>query len=122
MIGSIILALVVGGIIGLVARLVMPGRQDIGIVTTVLIGALGGFIGSVVASQFGYHNANGGIAWIPFFIGVAAAVALIAIYESVTGRRSRTSLLGGRGGTGLFGRRGTGVLGRRSRTRLPFSR
>ena len=39
MIGSIILALVVGAIIGVVARLVMPGRQDIGMLTTVLIGA-----------------------------------------------------------------------------------
>jgi uncharacterized membrane protein YeaQ/YmgE (transglycosylase-associated protein family) len=114
MIGSIILALVVGAIIGVVARLVMPGRQDIGMLTTVLIGALGSVIGSAVASQFGYHNANGGVAWIPLFIGVAAAIVLIAIYESVVGRRSRTGLMGRRGGTGL--------MGRRTRTRLPFGR
>ncbi|MGB8211124.1 MAG: GlsB/YeaQ/YmgE family stress response membrane protein, partial [Mycobacterium sp.] len=37
MIGSIILALIVGAIIGLVARLVMPGKQDIGMVATVLV-------------------------------------------------------------------------------------
>src|SRR5271168_5504867 len=92
MIGSIILALIVGAVIGLVARLVMPGRQDIGTLTTVLIGAVGGLIGSAVASQFGYHNANGGVAWIPFFIGVGAAVILIAVYESLTGRRTRTRL------------------------------
>ena len=92
MIGSIILALIVGAIIGLVARLVMPGKQNIGMVMTVLLGALGGLVGSLVASQFGYHNANGGIAWIPFFIGVAAAAVFIAIYESSTGRRTRTRL------------------------------
>jgi uncharacterized membrane protein YeaQ/YmgE (transglycosylase-associated protein family) len=126
MIGSIILALIVGAIIGLVARLVMPGKQNIGMVTTVLIGALGGLIGSAVASQFGYHNANGGVAWIPFFIGVAAAIALIAIYESVMGRRTgmmgrRTGMMGRRGGTGIMGRRGgTGIMGRRTRTRLPW--
>jgi uncharacterized membrane protein YeaQ/YmgE (transglycosylase-associated protein family) len=124
MIGSIILALIVGAIIGLVARLVMPGKQDIGMVTTVLIGALGGLIGSVVASQFGYHNANGGVAWIPFFIGVAAAIVLIAIYESVMGRRTgmmgrRTGIMGRRGGI-IGRRRGTGMLGRRTRTRLPW--
>jgi uncharacterized membrane protein YeaQ/YmgE (transglycosylase-associated protein family) len=105
MIGSIILALIVGAVIGLAARVVMPGRQDVGTLATVLIGALGGLIGSAVASQFGYHNANGGVAWIPFFIGVAAAVVLIAIYESVTGRRRGTSLLGRRGGNSLIGRR-----------------
>ena len=92
MIGSIILAIIVGAIIGVVARLVMPGKQNIGMIMTVVIGAVGGLIGSAVASQFGYHNANGGIAWIPFLIGVGAAVILIAIYESLMGRRSRTRL------------------------------
>ena len=92
MIGSIILAVVVGAIIGLVARLVMPGKQNIGMIMTVVLGALGGLIGSWVAGSFGYHNANGGIAWIPFLIGVVAAVVLIAIYESLTGRRTRTRL------------------------------
>ncbi|HTQ20316.1 GlsB/YeaQ/YmgE family stress response membrane protein [Mycobacterium sp.] len=92
MIGTIILALVVGAIIGLVARLVMPGKQNIGMIMTVLLGAVGGLVGSAVASHFGYHNANGGVAWIPFFIGVAAAAVLIALYEAVTGRGSRTRL------------------------------
>jgi uncharacterized membrane protein YeaQ/YmgE (transglycosylase-associated protein family) len=87
MVGSIILAIVVGAIVGLVARLVMPGRQNVGMIMTVVIGAVGALIGSVVASQFGYHNANGGIAWIPFFIGVAVAIVLIAAYETLTGRR-----------------------------------
>ena len=117
MIGSIILALIVGAVIGLAARVVMPGRQDVGTLATVLIGALGGLIGSAVASQFGYHNANGGVAWIPFFIGVAAAVVLIAIYESVMGRRGGTGIMGRRAGTGMLGRRGgTGILGRRGGT------
>jgi uncharacterized membrane protein YeaQ/YmgE (transglycosylase-associated protein family) len=93
MIGSIILAIIVGAIIGLVARLVMPGKQNIGMIMTVVLGALGGLIGSWAAGHFGYHNANGGIAWIPFFIGVGVAVVLIAIWESVTGRRSRSRLL-----------------------------
>jgi uncharacterized membrane protein YeaQ/YmgE (transglycosylase-associated protein family) len=112
MIESIILALIVGAVIGLVARLIMPGKQDITMVPTVIIGALGGVIGSAVASQFGYHNANGGIAWIPLLIGVAAAIALIAIYESVMGRR--TGILGRRRDAGMIGRRGR-ILGRRNR-------
>jgi uncharacterized membrane protein YeaQ/YmgE (transglycosylase-associated protein family) len=114
MIESITLALIVGAAIGLVARLIMPGKQDITMVPTVIIGALGGVIGSAVASQFGYHNANGGIAWIPLFIGVAAAIALIAIYESVMGRR--TGILGRRRDAGMIGRRGR-ILGRRNRLR-----
>jgi uncharacterized membrane protein YeaQ/YmgE (transglycosylase-associated protein family) len=112
MIGSIVLALVVGAVIGFIARLVMPGKQDITMIATVLIGALGGLIGSAVASQFGYHNANGGIAWIPLFVGVGVAIVLIAIYESVFGRR--TGILGRRRDAGIVGRRGR-ILGRRNR-------
>jgi uncharacterized membrane protein YeaQ/YmgE (transglycosylase-associated protein family) len=94
MIGSIILAIVVGAIIGLVARLIMPGKQDVGMIMTVVLGALGGWVGSWVASYFGYHNANGGIAWVPFFIGVGVAAIFIAIWESVrAGRTRRTRLL-----------------------------
>jgi uncharacterized membrane protein YeaQ/YmgE (transglycosylase-associated protein family) len=88
-------------IIGLAAPLVMSGKYDIGMVVTVLIGTLGGLIGPAVASHLGYHNANGEVAWIPFFIGVAAAVVLIAIDESARGRRTRTSLLGRRTSTRL---------------------
>jgi uncharacterized membrane protein YeaQ/YmgE (transglycosylase-associated protein family) len=112
MIGSIVLALVVGAVIGFIARLVMPSKQDITMIATVLIGALGGLIGSAVASQFGYHNANGGIAWIPLFVGVGVAIVLIAIYESVFGRR--TGILGRRRDAGIVGRRGR-ILGRRNR-------
>lgn len=91
MIGSIVLAIVVGAIIGVVARLVMPGKQDIGMVMTVVLGALGGLVGSWIAGYFGYHNANGGIAWIPFFVGVGVAAVFIAVWEAVMGRRHRRS-------------------------------
>ena len=93
MIGTIILALIVGAIIGLVARLVMPGKQNIGMLMTVLLGAVGGLIGSALTSHFGYHNANGGVAWVPFFVGVGAAIVLIAVYEALTGRGTRTRTL-----------------------------
>jgi uncharacterized membrane protein YeaQ/YmgE (transglycosylase-associated protein family) len=88
MVGAIIIAIIVGAVIGVVARLIMPGKQNIGMIMTVLIGALGGLIGSAVASVFGYHNANGGIAWIPLIIGVVVAIILIALYEAVTRRRA----------------------------------
>ena len=91
MIGTILLALVVGAIIGVVARLVMPGKQNVGMLMTVLLGSAGGLLGSAIASHFGYVNANGGVAWIPFFIGVGLAIVFIAAYEAVTGRR-RTGL------------------------------
>ncbi len=91
MIGTIIGAIVVGAIIGALARLVMPGRQGIGMIMTILLGIVGSFLGSWITAQFGYHNANGGFAILPFIVGVVVAVILIAIYVAMTGRRDTTA-------------------------------
>jgi len=87
MIGTIISAIVVGAVIGALARLAMPGRQGIGMVVTILLGIIGSFLGSWITAQFGYHNANGGFAILPFLVGVVAAVVLIGIYVAMSGRR-----------------------------------
>ena len=85
MIGSIIGAIIVGAIIGALARLIMPGKQNIGVIMTILLGIVGGLAGSAITSAFGYHNEKG-IAWIPFIVGIVVAIILIAIYVAVTGR------------------------------------
>lgn len=90
MIGTIIGAIVVGAIIGALARLVMPGRQNVGMVMTILLGIVGSFLGSWITAQFGYHNANGGFAILPFIVGVVVAAVLIGIYVAMTGRRDTT--------------------------------
>jgi uncharacterized membrane protein YeaQ/YmgE (transglycosylase-associated protein family) len=87
MIGTIISAIVVGAIIGALARLVMPGRQGIGMVMTILLGIIGSFLGSWITAQFGYNNANGGFAILPFLVGIVVAVVLIGIYVAMAGRR-----------------------------------
>lgn len=89
MIGTIIGAIVVGLIVGALARLVMPGKQNIGIIMTILLGAVGSFLGSWITYQVGYSNANGGFAIIPFLVGIVIAVVLIAIYLGVTGKSNQ---------------------------------
>lgn len=90
MVGTIIGAIVVGAVIGAVARLVMPGRQHVSMLMTILLGIVGSFLGSWITAQFGYHNANGGFAILPFVVGVVVAVVLIAIYVGTMGRRDTT--------------------------------
>lgn len=84
---SIIVACIVGLIIGASARFIMPGRQNLAIWETALIGLVGSFLGSwLVANLFNYQNESGGIAWIPFFAGVAIACLLIFLYMNFKGR------------------------------------
>jgi uncharacterized membrane protein YeaQ/YmgE (transglycosylase-associated protein family) len=87
MIGTIISAIVVGLIVGALARLIMPGKQSIGVIMTIVLGALGSFIGTWVTYKVGYTNANGGFEIIPFLVGIVVAIVLIAIYVGITGKR-----------------------------------
>ncbi|MCZ8382608.1 GlsB/YeaQ/YmgE family stress response membrane protein [Mycobacterium sp. CPCC 205372] len=87
---TIISAIIGGLIIGALARLVMPGKQNIGVIMTIVLGVLGSFIGSWACyNLFGYQNEGGGWAVIPFIVGIVVAAILIAIYLAVTGRKTR---------------------------------
>jgi len=74
--------IIIGLVIGIVARLVMPGRQHIGILMTLLLGVGGAIVGGIVASAIGTGdifelNVLGTI------FGIIAAVGLIAIAEAL---------------------------------------
>ena len=68
MIGTIIGAIVIGLVVGGLARLIMPGKQNIGVVMTVILGAIGAFLGTWVSYKLGYFNQNGGFKIIPFWL------------------------------------------------------
>lgn len=91
MIGTIIGAIIVGLIVGGLARLVMPGKQNIGTVMTIVLGAIGSFLGTWVSYKLGYSNQNGGFKIIPFLVGVIFAAVLIAVYLGITGRRGSST-------------------------------
>ncbi len=87
--GLIISAIVVGLIIGALGRLVLPGRQDIPIWLTILIGIVAALIGSLIASALGVGDTRG-IDWIKLIIQVALAAAGVALVAGryAPGRRS----------------------------------
>ena len=72
--------IVAGLIIGLLARLLLPGRQRIGLLWTLVLGVLGSVVGGVVANAVG----SGDIMELNvfgFIVAVLAAVALLAVAE-----------------------------------------
>ena len=83
---EIIGVIIAGAIIGALARLVMPGRQGISALVTVILGILGVLIGYYLAAALGVE-ATSGIDWLRWIISIIVAVVLIAIYVAVTGRR-----------------------------------
>ncbi|MCA1782354.1 MAG: GlsB/YeaQ/YmgE family stress response membrane protein [Dermatophilaceae bacterium] len=83
---TIISAIILGAIIGAVARLILPGRQSISLLVTVILGILGSLVGSWVVYRFGYEG-SGGFEVIPFVAGVVAAAVLIVVYGLAIGRK-----------------------------------
>jgi uncharacterized membrane protein YeaQ/YmgE (transglycosylase-associated protein family) len=88
-IGDIIWILIIGTVIGLLARLVVPGRQPIPMWLTVLIGIVGALVGNWLASLLGVRS-TGGIDWIRHILQIAVAAGGVAGTVSILGRRGST--------------------------------
>ena len=78
--------LVFGGVIGALALLVMKGEQDLSIVWTIILGAIGAFLGGSIAGLLGVAQTPG-IDWIRWIVSVVCAVGVISVFETVTGRK-----------------------------------
>jgi uncharacterized membrane protein YeaQ/YmgE (transglycosylase-associated protein family) len=91
MIATIVGAIFIGLIVGALARLILPGRQNIGVIMTILLGAIGSFAGSWITYRLISTANQGKFELTAFLVGIIVAVILIAIYVGLTGRRGTTS-------------------------------
>ncbi|MDT5126778.1 MAG: hypothetical protein QOH54_2422 [Mycobacterium sp.] len=99
---GIIIAIIVGAIVGVLARLVLPGRQNISMLLTVVVGIVGAFLGTVLSRALGIPTVTNGIDWLELFVQVAVAALGVALVSGTIGRRR----------TGVMGRRRSGLLRR----------
>ena len=86
---SIIWTLIIGLLVGLVAKALMPGKDPGGFIVTALLGIAGAFIANFVGRSMNWY-ADGQPAG--FIASVLGAIALLAIYRMVIGRKSRDVL------------------------------
>jgi uncharacterized membrane protein YeaQ/YmgE (transglycosylase-associated protein family) len=89
-----VLATIFGGlfagiIIGPLARLVMPGKQNISLIMTIIIGAVGAIAGGFIADAMDVGT-TAGIDWIKLAIQIGVAVVAVVIYGSMGGRKGTT--------------------------------
>ena len=82
--------IVAGLIIGALARLIRPGKQNLSLLMTLLLGLAGSVVGGLVANLIGTGSIFE-LNVIGFVVAVLAAVALIGVAEGATGSRSRRS-------------------------------
>lgn len=87
-IGGLISALFIGAIIGALGRLVVPGRQRISLLMTLLVGIVAALLGTAVASFLGVADARG-VDWIELALQIGFAGGGIAL---LSGARSRSRI------------------------------
>lgn len=85
-VSGIIAALVVGLIIGALGRLVLPGKQNIPIWLTIVVGVVAAIVGTLIANAFGVGDTRG-IDWIELIIQIALAAVGVSIAASAYTRR-----------------------------------
>ena len=83
---SIIGTIVVGFIVGLLARALKPGNDRMGIILTTLLGIAGAFVAKYAGQALGLYGPNDAAGWIASVLG---AIILLVIYGLVTGGRRR---------------------------------
>ena len=87
MLGAIIGAIVAGLIIGALGRLILPGKQNISIVMTIVIGIIASLAATfILGSIFGYENDNCGVRWWYWIVGAILAALGIMLYGRMSKR------------------------------------
>ena len=81
---SIIWAIVIGLLVGIVAKFLMPGRQGGGFIVTALLGIVGAMVGGFIGRSMGMYGPNDPAGFIMALIG---SVLLLVLYRASLGRR-----------------------------------
>lgn len=75
-----------GFVVGLIARVVMPGRDPLGFIGTTVLGIIGALIAGWLGQAVGWYGPGQGAGFISATLG---AIIVLAIYYAVVGRRKR---------------------------------
>lgn len=81
--GGILYTIIIGAVIGILARFFKPGADPMGWIMTIILGVLGAVIGGWAAANFGL---GGIMTWV---VAIVAAIVLLFLYEMVRAKGKR---------------------------------
>ena len=81
---GIIWTIIIGLVVGIVAKFLMPGRDPGGFIITALIGIVGSVVATYLGRALGFYRVGESAGFIAAVLG---SIILLVIYRMVTGRR-----------------------------------
>jgi uncharacterized membrane protein YeaQ/YmgE (transglycosylase-associated protein family) len=85
-VGGVISALIVGLIIGALGRLIVPGKQNMGILVTMAVGVVAALLGTAIARATGVADTDG-VDWIEIVFQIVLAAVGVFLVAKFLGRR-----------------------------------
>lgn len=82
---GVIWTIVLGFVIGVIAKLIHPGKEKMGFTMTILFGIAGSFLAGVIGQFLGWYKAGQGAG---FIASVIVAIILLVIYGKIKGKTS----------------------------------
>lgn len=74
--------IILGGIVGFIAKLIMPGKDPGGFIITILLGIAGAFVGGYISTLLGFGSVTG-FNVISLVIAVVGALILLLLYRMI---------------------------------------
>ena len=85
---GIVWTIVLGFVIGVMAKLLHPGKENMGFIATIVLGVAGSFLAGVIGQYLGWYQSGEGAG---FIASVVVAILLLVVYGKVRGGQSGNS-------------------------------
>ncbi len=82
---GIVWTIILGFVIGVIAKLIVPGKQNMGFIMTLVLGVAGSFLAGIIGQAIGWYKAGEGAG---FIASVIVAIVLVIIYSRFKNRGS----------------------------------
>jgi uncharacterized membrane protein YeaQ/YmgE (transglycosylase-associated protein family) len=82
---GLIMTILIGFIVGVIAKFIMPGKENMGFIITTLLGIAGSIAATYAGQAVGWYEAGEGAGWIGSIVG---AFVLLWIYQKFTSHRA----------------------------------
>ncbi|WP_144634439.1 GlsB/YeaQ/YmgE family stress response membrane protein [Bordetella genomosp. 13] len=80
-----IIMIIVGFIVGLIARAIMPGRQSMGIILTTILGIVGSIVAGYLGQAMGWYQQGEPAGWIASVIGAIIVLFVVGLFTKNRG-------------------------------------